>query len=95
MVKFAWLVPAFMLAAAPALAVNRTPPKPPVTVQKPDPALLEFLGTWQSPDGRWVDPMTFARIDPDKTQQDKNRREGKLPVTTKPPSKIEAGGSGV
>jgi hypothetical protein len=94
-VKFAWLVPALALATAPALAANKAPPKHHPAAQKPDPALLEFLGTWESRDGRWVDPMTFARIDPDKTQQDKARQDGKLPETAKPPNKDDAGGSGV
>jgi hypothetical protein len=94
MVKLVWLVPALALATAPALAAHKTPSKHPVAAQKPDPALLEFLGTWESPDGRWVDPMTFARIEPDKAQQDKARRDGKLPAAAKPPSKGDDGGSG-
>ena len=38
-----------------------------------DPRLLEFLADWQGADGNWVDPMTFARIDPAKVQADDAR----------------------
>lgn len=96
MVKSICLVPALMLVAASALAAGKPPVKHhPVAVQKPDPALLEFIGTWESPDGHWLDPMTFARTDPDKLRQQKARREGKLsPAADKPASK-NSGGSGV
>jgi hypothetical protein len=96
MAKFAWLVPALVLVAAPALAVDKSPPKKhAVVAPKPDPALLEFLGTWESPDGRWVDPMTFARIDPDKTRQEKAKQDGKLPPSASKPADRNGGGSGV
>jgi hypothetical protein len=96
MARLIWLVPALMLATVPALAVNKSPPKKhPVVAQKPDPALLEFLGTWESPDGNWVDPMTFARIDPDKTRQDKAKQEGKLSPPGSKPADKTGGGSGV
>ena len=95
MVKSICLAPALMLVAASALAAGKPPAKHPVAVQKPDPALLEFLGTWESPDGHWVDPMTFAKTDPDKLRQEKARRDGKLsPAVDKPASK-NSGGSGV
>lgn len=94
MVKSICLAPALMLVAASALAAGKPPAKHPV-VQKPDPALLEFLGTWESPDGHWVDPMTFAKTDPEKIRQEKARRDGKLsPAVDKPVSK-NSGGSGV
>ncbi|MGH8401737.1 MAG: hypothetical protein ACRESU_11610 [Gammaproteobacteria bacterium] len=98
MVKFSWLVPVLMLSTVPAFAVDKPLQKQPVqSGQKPDPALLEFLGTWESPDGSWVDPMTFARIDPEKAWQDKTRRDGKLPpAADKPAAKnSDGGGSGV
>ncbi|HEX5340693.1 MAG TPA: hypothetical protein VFX47_07405 [Gammaproteobacteria bacterium] len=98
MVKISWLVLVLMLLTVPAFAVDKPVQKQlPQADQKPDPALLEFLGTWESPDGSWVDPMTFARIDPDKTRQDKTRRDGKLPsAADKPASKhSDDGGSGV
>ena len=61
-------------AAQPLLADT---PKTPVA--SPDPELVEFLADWQGADGRWVDPMTFARIDPAKVA-DEARRHGKTPV---------------
>lgn len=56
-----------------------TPPKTP-TPAASDPELLEFLADWQGADGRWVDPMTFARIDPAKVAADEARHHGKTPV---------------
>lgn len=95
MVKLAWLAPVLMLAALPVLASNKPPAKKPAP-KRPDPALLEFLGTWESPDGNWVDPMTFARIDPAKAEQNHVRREGKSPAATgKPPKDNGDGGNGV
>ena len=41
-----------------------TPAKAPVVAAPPDPALLEFLVDWQDAAGQWVDPQTFAQIDP-------------------------------
>lgn len=75
MVKHAcWLTVALLLIA-PAFAGNEKPATPPPP--KADPALLEFLGSWQASDGQWVDPMTFARIDPAKLAAEHARREGK------------------
>lgn len=75
---------AFLLAAllCGSAAYAKTP-KPTAPPPKADPALLEFLGSWQASDGTWVDPMTFARIDPDKLAAEHASRNGK-PV---PPSK--------
>ncbi len=56
------LLPA-LLAVAPTLLAD-TAPKPPA----PDSDLLEFMADWQGNDGQWVDPMTFARIDPAKVE---------------------------
>lgn len=64
-------------AARPLLADT---PKSPAPVTGPDPELMEFLADWQGADGRWVDPMTFARIDPAKVAADEARRRGKPPV---------------
>ncbi|MGB9428555.1 MAG: hypothetical protein WCC11_01545 [Gammaproteobacteria bacterium] len=69
-----------LLFSAPVFASQQKSVVPP---PKADPALLEFLGSWQGADGKWVDPMTFARIDPDKLAAEHARREGK-PL---PPSK--------
>lgn len=95
MVKSICLAPALMLVAASALAAGKPPVKHPAVVQKPDPALLEFLGTWESPDGHWVDPMTFAKTDPDKLRQEKARRDGKLSPAADKPASRNSGGSGV
>ena len=81
MVKHGWLVPAVLLVAFPVFAAEQKPaPAPP----KADPELLEFLGSWQGSDGKWVDPMTFARIDPGKLAADKARHASKTPP---PPAK--------
>lgn len=64
-------------AALPLLADT---PKTPTPAAGPDPELMEFLADWQGADGRWVDPMTFARIDPAKVAADEARRHGKTPV---------------
>lgn len=31
----------------------------------PDPELLEFLGTFETADGEWVDPLALAELDED------------------------------
>lgn len=80
MVKSAVLLMAALLCGSAAYAKTPKPAAPP---PKADPALLEFLGSWQSSDGTWVDPMTFARIDPEKLTAEHARQTGK-PV---PPSK--------
>ena len=63
-------------AAAFAGTTKNAAPLPP----KADPALLEFLGSWQGSDGKWVDPMTFARIDPARLVAEHARHTGK-PLT--------------
>ncbi|MHB8425255.1 MAG: hypothetical protein ACYDB9_08900 [Gammaproteobacteria bacterium] len=84
MVKPAWLVAVVALFVLPVFAADNRPVSPPPP--KVDTALLEFIGTWQTSDGRSVDPMTFARIDPGKLAAEKARREGKpLPSKTPPP----------
>lgn len=86
------------LMILPLLVASKPLPLPhPNTFQRPDPVLLEFLGTWESQDGNWVDPMTFARIDPGKLKQDKARNDSKSPGSPgKPVSKNPAnGGDGV
>jgi hypothetical protein len=35
------------------------------------------MADWQGDDGQWVDPMTFARIDPAKVKADAARRRSK------------------
>ncbi|MDE2070091.1 MAG: hypothetical protein KGJ04_02350 [Gammaproteobacteria bacterium] len=81
MAKSAALLLAALLCGSVAYAKTPKPAASPPP--KADPALLEFLGSWQASDGTWVDPMTFARIDPDKLAAEHARHTGK-PV---PPSK--------
>lgn len=74
-----------LLLAISVFAADQKPVQPPPKV---DPELLEFLGSWQGSDGMWVDPMTFARIDPGKLADDKTRPEGKpMPAVKQPPPK--------
>ena len=80
MAKSAALLLAALLCGGAAYAKTPKPAAPP---PKADPALLEFLGSWQASDGTWVDPMTFATIDPDKLAAEHARHTGK-PL---PPSK--------
>lgn len=96
MAKLFLLLPALVLAAAPVFAAPNAAAKHPVSARKPDAALLEFLGAWEAKDGRWVDPMTFARINPAKAVLDQARRQGKLPLGDgKPGSKgSDTGGNG-
>ena len=72
-----------------ALPLLADTPKTPTPAASTDPELVEFLADWQGADGRWVDPMTFARIDPAKVT-DEARRHGKTPV---PPAGTGAPGS--
>ncbi|MGA9852940.1 MAG: hypothetical protein WBR15_08430 [Gammaproteobacteria bacterium] len=90
MAKYAWLMVTALLCTVPVFAANPKPATPPPP--KADPALLEFLGSWQGADGKWVDPMTFASIDPDKLAAENARREGKpLPPKETPPGKTPPG----
>jgi len=74
--KFSLLAAALILANLPFMAIGKSAVKhTKPAAHRPDPALLEFLGTWESSDGQWVDPMTFARINPGKVLHN-----GKLPV---------------
>jgi Spy/CpxP family protein refolding chaperone len=89
MAKFSALSLAALLccnAAAFAVTAKTAAPPPP----KADPALLEFLGSWQSSDGKWVDPMTFARFDPARQAAEHARHAGK-PLT--PPKGPNPGGT--
>ncbi len=87
MVKQGWLMTA-LLFAIPVFAADQKPVAPP---PKADPALLEFLGSWRGSDGAWLDPMTFARIDPGKLAEEKAPRGGKPPVPAKQPPSKQAG----
>lgn len=48
-----------IMLASPALASPEQDAAKPNTGSAPDPALLEFLGTFQTADGKSVDPATF------------------------------------
>ena len=78
MAKFSALSLAALLCSAAAFAGTAKTAVPPPP--KADPALLEFLGSWQSSDGKWVDPMTFARVDPARQAAEHARHTGK-PLT--------------
>lgn len=74
------LGPALLLGlSCTALPLLADSPKTPTPAAAPDPELVEFLADWQGADGRWVDPMTFARIDPARVT-DEARHHGKIPV---------------
>ncbi|MGH8283265.1 MAG: hypothetical protein ACRESE_05410 [Gammaproteobacteria bacterium] len=81
MARYSWLLAIALLFTASAYTANPKPVSPPP--QKVDPELLEFLGSWQASDGQWVDPLTFARVDPNKLTEDKAHPENK----TSPPAK--------
>jgi hypothetical protein len=59
-----------LIAASPAHA-GSTP------LPASDAKVLDYMADWQGDDGQWVDPMTFARIDPAKVKADAARRHGK------------------
>ena len=76
-----WLLLPLALAVAPSRAADK-PADPNV-----DARVLDFMADWQGDDGQWVDPMTFARIDPAKVKAEAARRHGKPPTpaaTSKP-----------
>lgn len=53
---------------------------PAAPAQLPDDQLLEFLADWQGPDGNWLDPMTFASVDPAKVAAAKTKTPQKAPA---------------
>jgi len=67
------------LAVVPLLAAPPSPVAKPVPVA-PDDQLLEFLADWQGADGKWVDPLTFAAIDPAKLSAAKTAPPKKVPA---------------
>lgn len=42
-----------------AAGVAEAAPVPALPADEPDDALLDFLGSWPSEEGRWVDPFTI------------------------------------
>lgn len=63
------LLAPLLIAALPAHAADKSAPA--------DAQVLDFIADWQGADGQWVDPMTFARIDPAKVEADAAKRHGK------------------
>ena len=65
---------ALCLVIAPPLAADEPP-----TAQAPSMSLLEFLGEWETAEGRWVDPLEFEDPDPeagnDKKQAEEDRHD--------------------
>ncbi len=51
-----WLVLWFCLLAATAQAASEPATRP----EEPDVDVLDFLGSWQNDDGRWMDPFKIA-----------------------------------
>jgi hypothetical protein len=82
-----WLLLSFTLMAP--LRAENTPPAP------ADAKVLDFIADWQGADGQWVDPMTFARIDPAKVKAEDARRHGKSPAPASPSKDAPAAGTGV
>ena len=72
-------LPLFLASGAPHAAAPAAQPS------AVDPELLEFLADWQGADGNWVDPMTFARIDPAKIKADDTRHDS-VPVPAPGPA---------
>jgi hypothetical protein len=60
----------FLIAALPA-AANTSLHTP------SDAKVLDYMADWQGDDGQWMDPMTFARIDPAKVKVDEVHHNGK------------------
>lgn len=75
------------LLAAASLPVHADTPKAPASLP-PDPELLEFLADWQDADGKWIDPMTFADIDPAAVaaRDARTRHKPLAPATPPPPA---------
>ena len=43
-----------------AVGVAEAAPTPTPATEEPDAELLDFLGSWQDEDGRWVDPFALT-----------------------------------
>lgn len=79
--------------ALPLHAAGKPAPVPAVAGAA-DPALIEFLADWQGKDGQWLDPLTFADIDPAKVQTDAAKRHGKAPAPAGHSGAAPAAGEG-
>ena len=74
------LLPGLMLIAPLHAADKPAPVHASAAASAADPALIEFLADWLGTDGQWVDPLTFADVDPTKVKADAARRHGKSPA---------------
>jgi len=79
------------LAAGPALAKDK--PAAPAPAPQ-DASVLDFMADWQDDSGQWVDPMTFAKIDPAKIKADDAKRHGKTALPTPVSQDAPAAASG-
>lgn len=64
-------MPVELLAGVLLLAANTTTP----IEASPSPELLEFLGSFTTDDGEWVDPQNLAEIDPENLEQDQAEKQ--------------------
>jgi len=70
------LVPAVVLLATIVIAA------PPQEESQPDMDFLEFLGSWQTRDGQWVDPMQVEDLPPGELEVERDSRDrGKRPTS--------------
>ncbi len=76
-----------LLAAIPAGAGERSAKSRPGG--EPSLELLEFLGTWETPDGQWVDPLSLVRERETRKDRgaDKDRDGKRMNAQTKVPEK--------
>ncbi len=92
------LLPGLCFALPLHAADKPAPVHAPAAAKTADAALIEFLADWQGKDGQWVDPLTFADIDPAKVKADAARRHGKSPAPAghsgAPPAAGEGGRAG-
>ena len=70
------------------------PAPAPAAATAADPALIAFLADWQGKDGQWVDPLTFADIDPAKVKAEEAKRHGKSPAPAGHSGAVPAAGEG-
>jgi len=74
-----------MLLFCLAAGILEAAPAPAPPAEEPDIELLDFLGSWQDEDGRWVDPFTVTHDDaPQAPVERPPNRNGMPPDTHKP-----------
>lgn len=57
---------------------------PPVAEPPPDMDFLEFLGSWQTRDGRWVDPLQVEDLPPGELEPESDNRQNRGKKPTNP-----------